>query len=66
MADAIITLEGDADGSGHLRFELPPDVTEDEIAYLESLIVRADSETLELIDPATGEVVFSCDPVLVH
>ena len=66
MADAIITLEVDADGSGHLQFELPPDVTGEEIAYLESLIVCTDSGLLELLDPITREPVFSFTPELLH
>jgi len=49
-----------------LKFELPLDVTEAEIEYIQSLVPRAESGTLELLDPNTGEVVFACTPVLVH
>jgi hypothetical protein len=40
-------------------FEVPADATDDEIAYLESLVPRLDAGLLELFDPATGELVFS-------
>jgi len=45
-------------------FEVPADATDDEIAYLESLVPRLDAGLLELFDPATGELVFSCRPEL--
>jgi hypothetical protein len=64
--DEFITVEIDDDGWGRLKFELPPDVTEAEIEYIRSLVPRAESGTLELLDPNSGEVVFACTPVLVH
>jgi hypothetical protein len=33
---------------------------------LESLVPRLDAGLLELFDPATGELVFSCRPELVR
>lgn len=63
--DEIITLEIDGDGCGRLHFELPLNVTEAEIEYIQSLVVRAESGMLELLDPNTGEVVFTCTPTLV-
>jgi len=56
----VITLEIDADGCGRLQFELPDDATAEEVAYIESLVPRIDHGLLELRDPGTGEVVFSC------
>jgi hypothetical protein len=53
-------------GCGRLQFELPLDVTDEEIAYIKSLVPRAESGLLELLDPDTGDIVFSCTPVLVH
>lgn len=64
--DEFITVEIDDDGRGRLKFELPLDVTEAEIEYIRSLVPRAESGTLELLDPNPGEVVFACTPVLVH
>ena len=64
--DEFITVEIDDNGCGRLKFELPLDVTEAEIEYIQSLVPRAESGTLELLDPNTGEVVFVCTPVLVH
>ena len=55
-------LEVDDDGCGLLEFELPSDATDDEIEYLESLVPRLEAGLLELCDPDTGEVVFSCRP----
>ena len=62
MDEDFITLEVEEEGRGRLQFELPLDITDEEIAY----ITRAESGLLELLDPDTGEVVFSCTPVLVH
>jgi len=42
------------------------DITDAEIAYINSLVPGAESGLLELLDPDTGEVVFNCTPVLVH
>jgi hypothetical protein len=61
-----LVLEIGDDGYGLLEFEVPPDATDDEIAYLESLVPRLDAGLLELFDPATGELVFSCRPELVR
>jgi hypothetical protein len=35
-------------------------------AYIQSLVTRVESGLLELLDPDTGEVLFSCRSVLVH
>ena len=61
-----ILLEVDTAGCGLLEFELPTDATDDEIAYMESLVPRLKAGLLELCDPDTGEVVFSCRPTLVQ
>ena len=66
MDEDFITLEVEEEGCGRLQFELPLDITDEEIAYLKSLVPRVDSGLLELLDPDTGEVVFCCTPVLVH
>ena len=59
-----IMLEIDDDGCGRLQFELPADATAEEVAYIESLVPRIETGFLELRDPGTGEVVFSCRPSL--
>lgn len=61
-----IMLEIEDIGCGRLHFELPLDVTDAEIAYIKHLVPRVESGLLELLDPRTEEVVFSCRPVLVH
>jgi hypothetical protein len=60
----VITLEIDDDGCGRLEFELPADATDQEIAYIESLVPRLESGLLDLLDPETDEIVFSCRPSL--
>jgi hypothetical protein len=60
----VITLEIDDDGCGRLEFELPADATAEEVAYIESLVPRIETGLLELWDPRTDEVVFSCQPSL--
>ena len=60
----VITLEIDDDGCGRLQFELPADATAEEVAYIESLVPQIETGSLELRDPGTGEVVFSCRPSL--
>ena len=60
----VVTLEIDDDGCGRLRFELPADAPAEEVAYIESLVPRIGTGLLELRDPGTGEVVFSCRPSL--
>ena len=60
----VITLEIDDHGCGRLQFELPADATNEEIAYIESLVPRIKTGLLELRDPGTGEVVLSCRPSL--
>jgi hypothetical protein len=60
----VITLEIDDDGCGRLQFELPADATAEEVAYIESLVPRIETGLLELWDPATDEVIFSCRPSL--
>ena len=64
--DEFIALEIDDDQCGRLQFELPLDVTDAEIEYIRSLVPSLQSGTLELLDPNTGEVMFTCTPVLVH
>jgi hypothetical protein len=58
----VITLEIDDDGCGRLQFELPANATAEEVAYIESLVPRIETGLLELRDPGTDEVVFSCRP----
>ena len=60
----LITLEIDDDGRGQLQFELSADATAEEVEYIESLVPRIETGLLELRDPGTGEVVFSCRPSL--
>ena len=57
-----IVLEVYDDGCGLLEFELPSDATDDQITYIESLVPRLEAGLLELCDPDTDEVVFSCRP----
>ena len=66
MKDEFIAFEIDDDRCGRLQFELPLDVTDAEIEYIRSLVPSVQSGTLELLDPKTGEVMFTCTPVLVH
>ena len=58
----VVTLEIDDDGCGRLQFELPADATDEEVAYIESLVPRIETGLLELRDPGTGELVFGCRP----
>ena len=58
----VITLEIDDDGCGRLQLELPADASAEEVAYIGSLVPRIESGLLELRDPGTGEVAFSCRP----
>jgi len=62
--DEFIAFEIDEYGCGQLKSELPLDLTAAEIEYIKSLVARAESGMLELLDPNTGEVVFSCTPTL--
>ena len=64
MKDEFIAFEIDANGYGQLKSELPSDLTAAEIAYIKSLLPRAQAGTLQLLDPNTGEVVATCTPVL--
>jgi len=59
-----LILEIDDDGCGRLQFELPADATAEDVAYIESLVPRIETGLLELHDPGTGQVVFSCRPSL--
>ena len=59
-----LILEIDDDGCGRLQFELPADATDEDVAYIESLVPRIGTGSLELRDPGTGQVVFSCRPSL--
>ena len=61
-----IVLEIDDESCGLLEFELPSDATDEEIAYIEGLVPRLEAGLLELCDPDTGEVVFSCRPKVVQ
>ncbi len=65
MNDEFIAFEIDGYGCGQLKSELPLDLTAAEIEYIKSLVPRAESGMLELLDPNTGEVVFTCTPTLV-
>ena len=58
----VITMEIHDDGCGRLQFELSGDTSDEEIAYIESLVPRIETGALELRDPVTGAVVFSCRP----
>jgi hypothetical protein len=64
MNDDLIAFEMDEDGCGQLKSELPLDLTAAEIKYTMSLVPRAESGMLKLLDPNTGEVLFSCTPTL--
>jgi hypothetical protein len=55
-------LEIDYDGRGRLQFELPPEMTDREIAYFKTLLPRVEEGLLKLVDPSTREIVFSCRP----
>ena len=59
-----LILEIDDDGCGRLQFELPADATVEDVAYIESLVPQIEPGVLELRDPGTGQVVFSCRPSL--
>ena len=63
--DNFIAFEIDEYGCGQLKSELPLNLTAAEINYIKSLVPRAESGMLELLDPNTGEVVFTCTPTLV-
>ena len=64
MNDEFVAFEIDENGCGHLKSELPLDLTEAEIKYIKSLLPRAEAGVLQLLDPNTGEVVFACAPLL--
>jgi hypothetical protein len=51
-------------GVGGCILNLPADASDAEIAYIESLMPRIETGVLELRDPSTAEVVFSCRPSL--
>jgi hypothetical protein len=59
-----VLLEIDDEGCGRLEFELPADATDEDIAYIESLVPRLESGLFDLLDPHTDEIVFSCRPSL--
>ena len=59
-----VILEIDDDGRGQLQFEFSADATAAEVEYIESLVPRIETGLLELRDPGTGEVIFSCRPSL--
>ena len=62
----IVRLEIDEEGRAQLRFDLPPDTTDEEVAYIRTLVPQAQPGLLELLDPDTGEVVFRLRPLLLH
>ena len=64
MKDEFIAFEIDENGCGQLKSDLPLDLTEAEIKYIKSLLPRAEAGMLQLLDPNTGEVVFTCTPLL--
>ena len=64
--EQLIKLEIDYDGRGRLQFELPADATDDEIAYLKTLVPRVQQGLLEMMDPRTGKVMLSVRPPRVH
>ena len=51
MVEDFITSEVEEEGCGRLQFELPLDITDEEIAHIKSLVPRAESGLLELLDP---------------
>ena len=61
-----LTLETDDNGCCRLWIKLPPTATTEEIAYIERLVPRLKSGLLELLDPDTGEVLFSCRTMTMH
>ena len=61
-----ITLEVDHSTRARLQFQLPPDATDDEIAYFETLTPRVENGLLEMVDPETWAVVFRCRPTLLN
>ena len=46
-----LILEIDDDGCGRLQFELPADATDEDVAYIESLVPRIETGSIELQDP---------------
>ena len=66
MDDLHITLDIEYNGRGRLQFVLPADATDDEIAYFKTLVPRVEQGLLEMVDPDTWAVVFSCRPTLMH
>jgi len=66
MDENCITLEIEYNGRGRLQFELPADATDDEIAYFKTLVPRVKHGLLEMVDPETCEIVFSCRPQLLN
>ena len=38
-----------------LQFELPGDATDEDVAYIESLVPRIETGSIELQDPGTGQ-----------
>jgi len=64
--DYVVTLEIDDEGCRHLTFELPAGTPDNEIAYFNTLVLREELGSIELIDPVTLEVVYCLRPVLLH
>ena len=53
-------------GCRHLTFELPEGTPDNEIAYFNTLVLREELGSIELIDPVTLDVVYFLRPVLLH
>src|SRR5678815_411484 len=64
MDEDFITLEVEEEGRGRLQFELPLDITDEEIAYIKSLVPRAESGLLELLDPTRVRLFSAAPPYL--
>ena len=59
MDENYITLEVEEEGCGRLQFELPLDITDEEVAYIKSLVPRAESGLLELLIPTQAKLSFA-------
>ena len=66
MEDGYITLEIHYEGRGRLKYQLPGDLTDDQIVYFKTLVPRVEQGMLELVDPKTCQVIFSWRPKVTH
>ena len=66
MENGYITLEIHYEGRGRLQFQLPADLTDDQIVYFKTLVPRVQQGMLELVDPKTCQVIFSWRPKVTH